>query len=184
MSKRKLFNAFFDRVIGHEGGYVNHPRDPGGETNWGVTKRTARANGYKDSMRHMSRLEAREIYYRAFWVRYGCDRFDPALAWQFFDTCVNHGGGNAARILQRAVNVADDGVLGDISHAAIAEMPLNDLLMRFNAARIRFYTRLSRFDTFGRGWSNRVAANLDYAAGDNNLSPDDHHYDGYRPIGG
>ena len=95
MSKA-LFDKLFDRLIAHEGGYVNHPRDPGGETNWGITKRTALANGYSGQMRQMTREQAREIYYRAFWLRYQCDELPEAVSWQFFDAAVNHGNGNAA----------------------------------------------------------------------------------------
>lgn len=68
------FKQIFDRLIGHEGGYVDDPRDPGGETNWGVTKRTAQANGYTGNMKTMTRQQAYEIYYRAFWLRYNCEQ--------------------------------------------------------------------------------------------------------------
>lgn len=61
------FEKAIERVLGHEGGYVHHPRDPGGETNWGITRRTAQANGYKGSMRQMTRTQAVEIYRRAYW---------------------------------------------------------------------------------------------------------------------
>lgn len=64
------FNLFFDRLIKHEGGYVNHPSDPGGETNWGITKRTALAEGYTGAMRAMTKEQARAIYKKAFWERY------------------------------------------------------------------------------------------------------------------
>ena len=63
------FNKAFDRVIGHEGGYVNHPSDPGGETNWGVTRNTARAYGYNGDMRAMTREQAKPIYKTGFWDR-------------------------------------------------------------------------------------------------------------------
>ena len=64
------FPAFIDRVLAHEGGYVNHPQDPGGETNHGITLRTARANGYSGAMRDMTRAQAVEIYRKAFWQCY------------------------------------------------------------------------------------------------------------------
>lgn len=163
------FQRFFDRLIKHEGGYVNHPSDPGGETNWGITKRTAQANSYSGAMRDMTRLKAREIYHKAFWQRYHCDQYPPALAFQLFDAAVNHGFGNAARMLQRAVGVADDGIIGAITLQQINDLPVSDMLLRFNAERIRFYTRLSTFNTFGRGWVNRVADNLNYAADDNEV---------------
>lgn len=113
------FNRFIERVLSHEGGYVNHPQDPGGETNWGITKRTAQANGYNGSMRAMTREQAISIYRKAFWERYRADQMPEAVAFQFFDACVNHGYGNAARMLQRAAGVPDDGIIGEISLKAI-----------------------------------------------------------------
>jgi hypothetical protein len=163
------FIQIFNRLIGHEGGYVNDPRDPGGETNWGITKRTAQANGYQGSMRAMTREQAYKIYYSAFWLRYQCDKMPDAVAYQFFDAAVNHGLGNASRMLQRAVNVADDGIIGNMTIAAIKKMAISDVIMRLNAERIEFYCKLSTFATFGKGWIRRVAGNLKYGAIDNEV---------------
>ena len=163
------FIQIFNRLIGHEGGYVNDPRDPGGETNWGITKRTAQANGYQGSMRAMTREQAYKIYYSAFWLRYQCDKMPDAVAFQFFDTAVNHGLGNASRMLQRAVNVADDGIIGNMTIAAIKKMAISDVIMRLNAERLEFYCKLSTFATFGKGWVRRVAGNLKYGAIDNEV---------------
>ena len=161
------FEKFINRVLTHEGGWVNHPADPGGETHFGITLRTARANGYTGSMRAMTRAQAVEIYRKAFWLRYQADKMPDAVAFQFFDACINHGYGNAARMLQRAAGVADDGAIGAVSLAAINRLPENDLLLRFNAERLAFYTKLSNFNSFGRGWVRRVAENLLHAAADN-----------------
>lgn len=160
------FEKAIERVLGHEGDYVHHPRDPGGETNWGITRRTAQANGYKGSMRQMTRTQAVEIYRRAYWSGCGCVRFPFPLAYQYFDACVNHGRGNAARFLQRALGVADDGIIGNITLAALARTPVCDVVRRFNAERLAFYTKLSTFDAFGRGWVRRVAANLRHSVAD------------------
>lgn len=160
------FDMAFERLIGHEGGYVNHPDDPGGETNWGITLRTAREAGYTGSMRDLTRDRAREIYRVAYWQRARCDEFDGAIAFQVFDAAVNHGIGNAIRFLQRAVGVADDGTMGPVTMAAVKAMSVTDVLARFNAARLTFYTNLSTWPTFGRGWARRVAGNLNYAADD------------------
>lgn len=163
------FTQIFNRLIGHEGGYVNDPRDPGGETNWGITKRTAQANGYQGSMLAMTREQAYKIYYSAFWLRYQCDKMPEAVAYQFFDAAVNHGLGNASRMLQRAVNVADDGIIGNMTIAAIKKMAISDVIMRLNAERLEFYCKLSTFATFGKGWVRRVAGNLKYGAIDNEV---------------
>ncbi len=160
------FDEAFERLIGHEGGYVNHPRDPGGETNWGVTLRTARAEGYSGPMRAMTRDQAREIYRTAYWGRARADQYDPAIGFQVFDAAVNHGIGNAVRFLQRAVGVADDGAVGPVTLAAVRKVTVTDVLSRFNAERLDFYTKLTTWPSFGKGWARRVAGNLRYAAQD------------------
>ena len=166
MGEKLSFDQIFDRCMGHEGGYVNHPKDLGGETNWGVTIGTARANGYIGAMRSMTRLQAKEIYRKAFWERAKCAQYHSAIGFQLFDAAINHGIGNAIRMLQRAVGVADDGGVGKITLGAINEKTLDDVLVLFNAERLEFYSKLKTFDTFGRGWSRRVVSNLRYAAGD------------------
>ena len=160
------FNEAFERLIAHEGGYVNHPSDPGGKTNWGITKRTALANGYTGEMRELTRDQAREIYRVAYWGRAKADYYDFAIGFQLFDTAVNHGMGNAARFLQRAVGVADDGDIGPATLAAVSAMSVTDVLMRFNAERLEFYTKLSTWRDFGKGWVRRVVGNLRYGAVD------------------
>ena len=160
------FEEVFERCMGHEGGYVNHPNDPGGETIWGITIATARANGYTGPMRYMKREQAKEIYRKAYWQRAKCAQYNSAIGFQMFDAAVNHGIGNAIRILQRAVGVADDGLVGQITLAAINEKSLDDVLVLFNAERLEFYAKLKTFPIFGRGWTRRVASNLRYAAGD------------------
>ncbi len=160
------FDTAFDRLIGHEGGYVNHPADPGGETNWGITLRTAREAGYTGAMRALTREEARAIYRAAYWDRAKADQYDAAIAFQLFDAAVNHGIGQAIRFLQRAVGVADDGAVGPVTLAAVHAMTVTDVLSRFNAERLDFYTKLTTWPTFGKGWARRVAGNLRYAAED------------------
>ncbi|ENV33938.1 glycoside hydrolase family 108 protein [Acinetobacter gerneri] len=160
------FDEVFERVIGHEGGYVNNPKDPGGETNWGITKTTAQANGYLGAMKSMTKNQAKEIYRKAFWERAKCSQYNSAIGFQLFDAAVNHGIGNAIRMLQRAVGVADDGVVGQMTLGAINQKTLDDVLVLFNAQRLEFYAKLSTFSTFGRGWIRRVAGNLKFAAGD------------------
>jgi lysozyme family protein len=166
MGEKLTFDQIFERCMGHEGGYVNHPNDPGGETIWGITIATARANGYTGSMRYMKRDQAKEIYRKAYWERAKCAQYNSAIGFQMFDAAVNHGIGNAIRILQRAVDVADDGAIGKITLGAINEKSLDDVLVLFNAERLEFYAKLQTFPTFGRGWTRRVASNLRYAAGD------------------
>lgn len=160
------FNTAFDRLIGNEGGYVNDPNDPGGETNWGITADVARANGYTGAMRDMPRDVARTIYQALYWTAAKCDQLPPAVAFQVFDAAVNHGVGQAVKFLQRAVGVAPDGVIGAQTLAAARNAAPAALVMRFNAEREEFYTGLRTWPDFGKGWSRRVAANLRYGAQD------------------
>lgn len=160
------FDQCFERLIGHEGGYSNHPNDPGGETMWGITKRVAVENGYTGPMRELTREQAKAIYKRAYWDKAKADQYDGAISFQLFDAAVNHGITQAIKFLQRAVGTTADGIVGPKTLAAIAAMDVDDVLMRFNAERLQFYTELSTWNTFGRGWARRVAGNLKYAAED------------------
>ncbi|OQS31452.1 glycoside hydrolase family 108 protein [Chromobacterium haemolyticum] len=162
-----MFEKSFERVIGHEGGYVNNPKDPGGETKWGVTCMLARAKGYSGNMRDMTRDQAREIYKSAFWDG-GCYEFlGPVMSFQYFDTAVNHGVLNATKLLQRALGIKDDGVFGDMTKQKVKACLEMDLLLKFNKERIEFYTGLSTFSVFGKGWMRRVAINMAYGVDDN-----------------
>lgn len=156
------FDDVFERVIAHEGGYVNDLKDPGGETNFGISKRA-----YPNvNIKSLSRADARELYRRDYWSRARCDEYDPAIGFQLFDAAVNSGIENAVRFLQRAVDVADDGFVGPRTIAAINLAAVPDVLVRFNAERLEFLTKLSTWDRFGRGWARRIAGNLRYAAAD------------------
>lgn len=155
------FDTSFMRLIGNEGGYVNNPADPGGETKYGISKRA-----YPDvNIATLTLEEAKAIYRRDFWDPLG--DANPAIKFQVFDFAVNAGLSSAIHKLQAAIGVADDGHWGAVSAAKLASMDVNDVLMRFNAQRLRFYTSLSNWPSFGKGWANRIATNLDYASGDN-----------------
>lgn len=158
-----LFLDLIDRVLSHEGGYVNDPRDPGGETKWGISKRSYPQLDIKG----LTRDDAKAIYERDFWQRVQGDKLPRPFAFQALDAAVNHGIGNAVRWMQRAAGVADDGHIGPATLAAVARAEPADLVLNFNAERLEFYARLQTFDTFGRGWTRRVAGNLRYAAQDN-----------------
>jgi len=155
------FDTAFDRLISHEGGYVNDPKDPGGETNWGISKRT-----YPHlDIKNLTRNDAKEIYRKDFWDKLGSAH--PAIKFQVFDFAVNSGIFTAIRKLQQAIEVADDGHWGPRSAERLAAMDLNDVLMRFISVRLLFMTNLSTWDRFGKGWTRRMAGNLTYASMDN-----------------
>lgn len=155
------FDTAFTRLIGNEGGLTENPNDPGGLTNWGISQRS-----YPDvDIRNLTRDQAAAIYLRDFWDPLG--DADPAIKFQVFDFAVNSGIQTAIRKLQAAIEVADDGHWGPKSAAKLAECDKNDVLMRFVAQRLRFWTSLSTWPTFGKGWANRAASQLEYATEDN-----------------
>lgn len=160
------FDEAFDRLLGNEGGYTNDPNDPGGETNWGITIAEARRHGYTGSMRDLPRDFAKSIYKSDYWDILG-DDVHPAIKFQGFDFGVNAGVGTSIRKMQAAIGVADDGRWGPVSAAKLKSMDINDVLMRFAAQRLFFYTSLSHWPDFGKGWTRRIANDLNYAAQDN-----------------
>lgn len=151
------FDHAFDLLISHEGGYVFDPRDPGGETKFGISKRA-----YPNvDIRNLTLADAKAIYKRDYWDRAQCDRLPPDLAFDLFDAAVNSGIGQAIRWLQRSVGVADDGSVGPLTLAAIQRLDdTSAIRARFNGHRLDFMTRLSTWDVFGKGWARRVAGNL------------------------
>lgn len=166
MGNDMSFEVFVERVLSHEGGFVDHPSDPGGATNFGITQAVARQNGYQGEMRSLSRAQAIQIYRQQYWDKIQGDQLPPAVAFQVFDAAVNHGVGNAARWLQEAVGASIDGAIGPKTVSATKFKPPCEVVVNFNAKRIKFYTKLGTFSAFGKGWMNRVAGNLEWAAKD------------------
>lgn len=154
------FYEAFDRLIGSEGGYTNDAHDPGGETKFGICKRS-----YPHvDIKNLTIEDARKIYKRDFWDV--LVDVDPAIKFQVFDFAVNSGIQTAIRYLQRAIGVADDGHWGPASKAKIASMQVTDVLMLYIAERLDFWRKLSTWPSFGAGWAGRAAADLRFAAKD------------------
>lgn len=172
-----MFDKAFDRLIGHEGKFTDNPVDDGnwtgGKQGRGQLKGTKfgiAANTYPHlDIKNLTVAQAKEIYREDFWDVIG--RAHDSIKFQLFDAAVNHGRGNAVRMLQRAVRVADDGAWGPRSQDALSRMQEvnghNDVLLRFMAYRFKFWADLQKFDAFGRGWTRRGAENLLFAAEDN-----------------
>lgn len=156
------FNSAFDRLIGHEGGYVNNPKDPGGETNWGISKRSYP----KVNIKTLTRDGAKAIYQRDFWERVNADKLPDGVAYQLFDFAVNSGIETSIRYFQRALGVADDGHWGPFSQAAADKAIESDMIMNLNAERLEFMTKLRNWPNASRGWARRIAQNLRYGAED------------------
>jgi lysozyme family protein len=156
------FAKVIDRVLAHEGGYINHSSDPGGETNWGISKLAYP----KLDIKNLTRVQAIAIYRRDYWDRVYGDNLPAAAGFQVFDAAVNHGVGRAIQWLQEAVGAAPDGVIGPATLGAINRTSAADMVLRFNALRLEFYANLNTFKDFGKGWTRRVAGNLRIAAED------------------
>lgn len=160
-----IFDVCIERVLKAEAGYVNLASDPGGETNFGISRRA-----YPNvDIKGLTRSGAIAIYRRDYWDKIRGDDLPPAIAFQVLDAAVNHGIDRAVSWLQIAAGADADGHLGSMTIQAIkAANPLG-LALRFNAERLHFYVSLGGWMTFGRGWSRRLADNLSYAAQDNSL---------------
>ena len=150
------FDQCFDKLISHEGGYVNHASDPGGETNYGISKRAYPSLDIKA----LTLADAKQLYKRDYWDRAQCDQLPSQLSYLVFDAAVNSGIGQSIRFLQRAVGVADDGAIGPITLSATKRMDTESLCARFLGQRLDIMTKLSTWDVYGKGWSRRIADQL------------------------
>lgn len=156
---KQNFDHCLEMLMKHEGGYVNHPRDPGGMTNLGVTKRVYEAwVGHEvdeAAMRALTPDDVAPIYRKKYWDAVRADDLPSGVDWSVFDWGVNSGPKRAAQALQRIVAVADDGAIGPITLRAVYDMSAEKIIDEMYSARQRFYERLSTFDTFGKGWTRR-----------------------------
>lgn len=148
-------------VLRHEGGYVNHPKDPGGATNKGVTQKTY--DGWRDkqglarqSVRLIADDEVQAIYRRDYWDAVCGDQLPAGVDYAVFDFAVNSGINRASRFLQEVARVPADGKIGPATLAAVSAMNARDVVNRLCDARMAFLQGLSTFPTFGKGWTARV----------------------------
>jgi len=158
---RENFETSLRHILRFEGGYVDHPADPGGATNLGITRDTlARFRGRpvsKAEVRALGRDTAREIYRKFYWDALRCDEMPGGLDLALFDCGVNQGTSRAARLLQTALRITVDGIIGPVTIRSAKSADRATLLTEFMALRMRAYGRLSRlFRTFGLGWSRRL----------------------------
>ena len=147
------FDKAFEHVVGVEGGYVNDPRDPGGETIYGITRRDhpdAWANG------RPTLEQAKVIYQRLYWDAVKADALPWPLSLFVFDAAVNQGASTAIKLLQKTLGTVQDGVLGNNTLAAIRKADATELCTMFMSDRALRYTGTRNFDVYGRGWFKRL----------------------------
>ena len=141
---------------GCDGGGRSGVGDPGGETKFGISKRSYPS----EDIKNLTLERAKAIYRKDFWVAAAIEGLPDAIRFDVFDVAVNSGVGTAVRMVQKVVGVQADGVLGPVTLQACNSMPLTRLIARFNGARLMFMADLTTWPGFGRGWARRVASNL------------------------
>jgi lysozyme family protein len=144
-----------------EGGYVNDPKDKGGETNYGITKAVADKHGYKGSMKDIPLTVVQEIYLKQYWVPIRGDDLPSQIQYAVFDAAVNSGVFQSVRWLQRVIGVKEDGILGPVTLGAVKTHDPEKLLRAIVARRIVFLTKLDGWKVFGQGWMVRISKILE-----------------------
>lgn len=153
------FDACFKELLKHEGGFVNHPKDPGGITNLGVTKKvwdewTGRDNSLED-MKALTPEDVKPLYHNRYWDACKCDDLPSGVDYCVFDTAVNSGRNRAVKFLQSVVGAVPDGAIGPVTIASANERGANLTINQFCDKREAFWRSLPTFDTFGKGWLRR-----------------------------
>lgn len=151
------FDQAFDVLLKHEGGYSDHAADPGGKTRYGITEAVAREVGYRGDMRDLPLNLAKRIYRERYWDAVKAEQLPAQVRYLVFDAAVNSGVGQAARWLQRAVGVKDDGMIGPQTLLALNQADPEALARRYLSQRLRFMSGLATWPAFGRGWARRIA---------------------------
>ena len=154
------YDKCLETILHHEGGYVNHPKDPGGETNLGVTKRVYLEHGGTKDMKELTVEDVAPIYKKGYWDKMKGDELPNGLDLCVFDFGVNAGPGRAAKYLQTMIGTVADGGIGPNTLAKLREYVeehgLAKSIDNYQEARQAYYEKLSTFATFGRGWTRRV----------------------------
>ena len=156
----------FEKALAHilesEGGFVNHPKDPGGMTNLGCTKAVwEEFVGHPVSeadMRALTPASVAPLYKRKYWDKVAGDDLPAGLDYAVFDAAINSGPGRAAKWLQEVAGVPADGSIGKQTLAAVDAFSPLELIAQYNDKRLQFLESLPTFATFGKGWSNRVSS--------------------------
>ena len=156
----KNYQKCLETILHHEGGYVNHPKDPGGETNLGVTKRVYEEWGGTKDMKDLVVEDVAPIYKKNYWDKLKGDDLPGGLDLCVFDFGVNAGPGRAAKYLQTMIGTVADGGIGPNTLRKVSdyvnEHGIEETVKKYQEARQGNYESLSTFETFGRGWTRRV----------------------------
>lgn len=165
------FGNCVHKVLRHEGGYVNHPDDPGGITNLGVTKKVydewTGKESTVDQMKALDDEDVKPIYEENYWNKIKGDELPNGLDLCIFDFGVNAGPSRAAKMIQKMADTTVDGGIGPNSikaiNALVKKDGLEEVIKLYQAKRQAYYESLKHFDTFGRGWTRRNEDTTAYA---------------------
>jgi lysozyme family protein len=157
---RENFDAALAAVLHHEGGFVNHPADPGGMTNLGCTKKVweewCGRHVDETDMRGLTANDVAPLYRQKYWDKIQGDYLPAGVDYVVFDCAINSGPGRAAKFLQHVADVTQDGAIGPGTLKAVAAIPAADIIERYSAVRLGFLQGLATWETFGKGWGRRV----------------------------
>lgn len=154
------FDRAFETLLGHEGGYSNHPDDPGGATMYGITEAVARRVGYRGDMKDLPLDLAKRIAFEEYWKPAGCEEWPEPIRFDVFDVAYNSGVKTAIKMVQRAAFAEADGIIGPKTRVAVKSSNPLILYARISGARLEYLTGLPGWTSFGKGWARRIAANL------------------------
>ena len=158
---KENFDEALKAILHHEGGFVNHPKDPGGMTNLGVTKRVWEEYvGHEvdeKAMRALTPADVDTLYRRKYWDKVRGDELPAGVDYAVFDAAINSGPGRASKWLQTAVGAVPDGAIGPGTLAKVEAMEPAAIIEKYQATRLAFLQSLPTWDTFGKGWGRRVA---------------------------
>jgi len=156
---KQNFDKCLTMLLKHEGGFVDHPKDPGGMTNLGVTKavydKWIGRESSEAEMRALTQEDVAPIYKKNYWDRCKCDDLPSGADWSVFDWAVNSGTGRASKAMQKIVGAKQDGAIGPKTLQMIANEKPKFLIENMYDQRQSFYEKLNTFETFGRGWTRR-----------------------------
>lgn len=156
------YDAALARLLAHEGGYTNHPADPGGPTNYGITivdyRKYVKPDATAADVRAMKLDEAKAIYRAKYWDAQRCDALPAGVDYAVFDYGVNSGIGRSGKVLRRVLRLPDStSVVNDAVITAVGASDAKVLIAAICDERLRFLQALKTWPVFGAGWGRRVA---------------------------
>ena len=149
---KENWETIINHALGSEGGYVNDPVDPGGETNWGISKRAYP----KVNIKTLTKQQAIDIYKKDYWNIIKGDELPSGVDLVVFDAAINSGNKQSVKWLQRSVGVTDDGVMGPTTLTAVKKADHQDVVNKTTQQRLQFMKSLDTWYRYGRGWTNRI----------------------------